>query len=952
MAKKSDAEINLRVNMPASDEFKKALAKTEALQKAMAAKWGKLAADVDKQAQTAAKVVEAARGTKFENTVEHTYKGIAYNDLVEEAGFVEAAVKGAEARISEVLTALSKEEMTEAEALAQLKVAYEELSAEKKYLVELEKQYENVKVANAGTEWIYEAVEAVKSQIAEGEKLHGVMQAQEAEYMRLADAEKEYRAGLDKTSASYERDAVAAQQREVFYKKAAAAQRREAKALQEKVEATRAVLTEGLKEEDFLEAQNKLLEQGNRARERSVAISDEVQLKAAGWRAEEEKADEARVASAKREAELAAQREKREAEAALREAERAEQEQFAMKLSLLNKEQLIKKLQELQAAREAAAEAGDDKTYKKRTREFMAAREQMEKVNTQLNLSRMAWTQQAQMANQFAGSLTNVAERLANVGDAAAKGELDLVGLAGGVQEMGTQFASMLQAGMGPLGALTLILQMAQTAWNKVKAEERERMEQLKAFNEQQKALNDLMKVNTDSLREFARVRFNAEAVKDLVNTHRDLNIELEKEVANIDKAAQAELYRMGLTDDAEEHAMRMKQAELGRQLASGAITQEQYDEQMAAMRLERDKRKLELNTRKAQVEYDAAAEKEKETRATYQQHAEEVSALKREKRGMNWDEAKLKEFEEGRKRSDALIASTTEKYEKLREERGDDDKMTEDARLAMIDAIMAATEYDKEAWQMVDKYFGADHGMTIDEALKKYREKLESVNGRLEAAEEIRAQAEQGLNEAVAERDRLELALENTQTQERLGKSRLDEAHESEAKTRKVNKEQKDKADKREKQFEDMRNKADAMTEEELNLKLKNAREARDNAKNEHDKEFAKKQVELYKGRLKGRRETERERLDRAALENELQSSKQARDAFAQLDLQGALDTMDDGKLSKGEVRMLLRQLKLAEQANNAEAMAMIQEIVRAALASKKMSAEHKRHVKKAFEK
>jgi hypothetical protein len=48
----------------------------------------------------------------------------------------------------------------------------------------------------------------------------------------------------------------------------------------------------------------------------------------------------------------------------------------------------------------------------------------------------------------------------------------------------------------------------------------------------------------------------------------------------------------------------------------------------------------------------------------------------------------------------------------------------------------------------------------------------------------------------------------------------------------------------------------------------------------------------------------------------------------------------------------MLLRQLKLAEQANNAEAIAMIQEIVRAALASKKMSAEHKRQIKKAFEK
>lgn len=949
---KSDAEISLKVNMPPPNEFKRALAQAQKLQRNMADSWAEIGHDLGEQTAQAKRVLDLVKGTKFEAGVKGKYAGIEHNIMEGESMIIGGKINKEGQRLGAVPGYVESGQWTEAEALGDVLATTKELAKENKRLVELGRQYDALSKANADTQAIYEVLEATRERIAEAEKLEVVMEAQRDEYLRLSEAERVYREGLDETSATYARDAAAAQRKEVYYKKAAAAQGAQVKVLHEQLAATREQMAQAEDSNAILAEGNRLVELGVKARERSVAVSDEVQLRHSVWIAEVEKEEEARAKAAQREQERMAEREAREAQMAKREAERAERERFNMELSLLSKDELIKKLKELQAAREAAALAGDNETYEKRTREFMAAREQMEKVNTQLNITRLAWTQQAQMANQFAGSLTDVAGRLGNVGDAAAKGELDLVGMANGMQQVGTQFASMLQAGMGPLGALTLILQMAQAAWNKVKKEELERMAQVKAFAEQQKALNELLRVNRVELEEFARVKLNKEAVEALVEKHRDLNAELEKEVSNIDKAAEAELYRMGLTADAEEHKMRMQQADLGRKLARGEITQEAYDEQMAGLQLAMDKKRLEQGTRRAQVEYDAAAEKEAERRAAYQVKAEEVAGLKRERRGMKWDREFLGTYEEGRARAQKLIDEATANYEKLREERGEDDGMTDDARIAMLDAINAAADYEQEAWKMVDEYFGAGHGMTLDEALKKYRDKLEAVDGKLEAAEQLRKEAETGLNEAVAERDRLGMALERAETAERVEKGRLDEAFESEAETRAVRKAEKDKADKRARQLEDLRNKADAMTEEELRAKLAAAREARKNAQDEHAREFAKAQVELYRGRLKGRRESERERIAAAGMENDLKGSAVARGAFAQLDLQGVMNTMDDGRLSKGEVRMLLRQLELARKAENAEALAMIRAIVEQALASKKMNAETKRQVKKAFEK
>ena len=103
--------------------------------------------------------------------------------------------------------------------------------------------------------------------------------------------------------------------------------------------------------------------------------------------------------------------------------EQDEKEQFAMEVSLLNMGQLIEKLKELQAAREEAARVGDAEAFQRLTGQFNAAREQMEKINVQMNLGRLAYAQQMQVANALAGSIKNVGDLLGNMGEAAEKGE-------------------------------------------------------------------------------------------------------------------------------------------------------------------------------------------------------------------------------------------------------------------------------------------------------------------------------------------------------------------------------------------------------------------------------------------------------------------------------------------------------------------------------------------------
>lgn len=968
---KSDAEVTLKVNMPPPNEFKKALGEFERLAKGAKDSLAQMGTQVKDVAEGVRIMGERARSTgsgavvkSVEGSFVEGYKSASTMDV--KAGKVETGLANLEARVAKVKAALEAGEISEAEAAKLMQ----------KYVAE-------VKKASDATDDLVYTLEATKGDMAAAVELDEMLAKFEkfrleaggvadgarglaAELRAQADAFAEQREALDASMPGYEQAAAELLKLENEYRgleKAASRVADGAEAsvgkVQESLKAwdgsaeqqkkTFAVIAEQQKK--MAEADGKLEEVANKR-----AINEQTRAANAEKNAQKEadakaKAEAKAEEQAKREQERAEQREVREAQMAARDEERAERERFNMKLSLLSKDELIKKLQELQAAREAAAKAGDSKTYEKRTREFMQAREQMEKVNTQLNLTRMAWTQQAQMANQFAGSLTSVATGLGSIGDAAEKGELDLVGLAGGIQQVGTSFAMMLQAGLGPIGILTLALQGLQLMWNKLAKAEQERARAAKQHEEWQKRLIKVQEDNRDALAAYNAEVANDRSLKEMVDKHRELNDELDKEIAHIEEVTQLELHRLRLSQDAAAHELAMKKDELGRKLMRGEITQEEYEEQLAVWQRDAELRKLQDDVTAASARAEGAGEKEKLEREAYGKRTEDFDYWKKESRKFGWDTERFALFEQQRLGAEALLAEKTQVVQKLREE-GASENQLNDAKNEMRDALREKLRIEREAKEMLLGTYGAGHGMEFEEALKRYKAELHEMTTHLQAATEAKAEAAADLAEAEAEAREAGKALEEAELAQRLEGERVEDRYESGKETRATRKAEKDKAEKRERRLEDLRNKADNMTEDELRERLAAARAARKNAKDEHERGFAKAQVELYRGRLKGRRETERERLAAATLENDLQGSAVARRAFGQMDLQGALNTMDDGRLSKGELRLLVRQMELARKAENAEAQAMIREIVAAALASKKMSAEYKRQIKTAFEK
>lgn len=944
---KSDAEISLKVNMPPPNEFTRKLQQFEKLAAGVKNTLNGFGHEIKDVADGVRIVGERARATGSANIINNVQGRFSQgfgeaSSMDKKAEDVAAGLETLEGRVADVKKAFEENAITEAEAVELMQ----------KYTAEVTK-------AEAVSGNLYYTLHATKADLLGAEAIsemlgkYGLFTSAMSDVnygarelakglREQADAFAEERDALDAAAPGYEQQAARLMVLEAEYRKMAKDVEgiggSMSKAQQKAVAALNAF-------DGSAEAQQRVyaaIEEGSK----SVADAEgKLEGLATRRQLNEQKraADAERIAN--REREIAEQREKREQEMAARDAERAEIEKFNMELSLLNKDQLIKKLQELQAAREAAAKADDKETYKKRTREFMAVREQMEKVNVQLNVTRLAWTQQAQMANSFAGSLQTVATGLGSLGEQAENGELDLVGLASGAQQAGTALVSMVQAGLGPLGLLTLALQGVQFVWNKLRKEEKAREEQSRNFIAWQKEMVQTQEKNRREVERYNEALSNKESLNAMLEFHRELNAELNKEIAAIDKATQAELHRMRLSRDEAAHKMAMKKDELGRKLMSGEITQAQYNEQMAVWQRDEELRALDEAEKEAQVKRETAEKRERLMREAYAKRSEDFDTWNKENKRYAWDDKRLALFEAQYKDAEATLQEKTDKLNKLREE-GASEVAIADAKKEMQDALRAREDISKEFKAVLLGTYGRGHKMSIEEGLEKYAQDMENAAEHLKQATQLKeaaaqdlAEAEAAVASAVAEVEQAGIA-KNVQT------GYINERYESGKKTREARTKTDRQKEKNAKRLEDLRNKADMLTEDELKAEAEAARKKRDAAKNELERAFYESKVKIYSERVKSRRDSERERLNEAVLENSLQGDARKRGIFEQMDLQAALNTMDDGRISKSELRLLKKQYDMARAADNKAAIDLLNAIIEDAKESKKMNGKMKRRV------
>jgi len=387
-------------------------------------------------------------------------------------------------------------------------------------------------------------------------------------------------------------------------------------------------------------------------------------------------------------------------------------EQKAMQLATKSRNELIKTLKRLQKELKEAAEAQDVEKYRAVEQEIAETRSAFEKQNQVLELNNIQLGQQAQNGMMVANTLTGMANGMKD-------GTLSAGDFANGILSIG----AAMKAGLGPIGWLMLAIQGLQAAWDFFSAEDKEEEEVRKKRADDMKRLAEITDNARTALEAYNRTELSKKALAAVQGYYANINRELERQIKNIERATQAELARLAITQDEEEHKRTMKRAQLGRQLTAGTITQEEYDkaiydmnEQAIKQGLDDDVTTAEAELKDAEAKVDAATEAYEEMAAK----AGKISA-ERSKYGKKLTEERLKlmqdEYAALSKETDEAIAE----WKKLIVEEADEELIA--AAEERVKAAQAASmEAAENIWQAYDKVHGegafASSGYTTDEAI------------------------------------------------------------------------------------------------------------------------------------------------------------------------------------------------------------------------------------------
>lgn len=248
-------------------------------------------------------------------------------------------------------------------------------------------------------------------------------------------------------------------------------------------------------------------------------------------------------------------------------------EQRAMKLATKSRNELIQTLKRLQKELKAAAEAQDVEQYRAVEQEIAETRGAFEKQNQVLELNNIQMGQQAQNGIMVANTLAGMAKGLQD-------GSLSAGDFASGFMAI----SAAMKAGLGPIGWVMLAIQGLQMAWDYFSKEAEKDKEAIKMREDNMKNLADITDAARRGLEAYNRTKLQNQHLGKIRGAYADINRELERQIKNIQLATDAELARLAITQDEQEHKRSMQRAKLGRQLAAGTITQEEYEQALFDM--------------------------------------------------------------------------------------------------------------------------------------------------------------------------------------------------------------------------------------------------------------------------------------------------------------------------------------------------------------------------------
>lgn len=349
-----------------------------------------------------------------------------------------------------------------------------------------------------------------------------------------------------------------------------------------------------------------------------------------------------RVAEAERQAEeKAKERAEAEAKRIAKKEELAQREKFAMELVGQSRQQLIETIKRLTEEQKKASEAGDKEAWKTYTLQITAARHQLERLRSTTNLSRIAFMQQAQTAQQLGQGFRTLVDTVTNFGKAAENGTLNLTGLTSTLMSLGYA----VKAGLGPLGWAMTAVELLTSAWN-IYAKEQKKVEE--AEKKRKEAAAALVTEYINAANEAERLR-DAEAdrskIDALTSGYRDLNTALRN---------RNELLSTSLRMLNAEAAMKAKEDEFENTVAkndilvsyyTGKITEEQRDKLLDEL----DAKKAAQKGERAVAQASREAETKRKLEANMFQYmrtvGERKSALDLEGQKYMYSDADMQKF-------------------------------------------------------------------------------------------------------------------------------------------------------------------------------------------------------------------------------------------------------------------------------------------------------------------
>lgn len=345
----------------------------------------------------------------------------------------------------------------------------------------------------------------------------------------------------------------------------------------------------GMKETD--ERIRKLLAENEALMDRLTAVQNEYQMMVRS-NAEREKERVMREENAK---------------AAQKETQATTDNDYQMKLAAMSKRELVAEIQRLTKARKDAAAAGNEYNYKEYGEQLRIARQELRKMNQEQQVNKIAFLQQAQVAQQMGANLRTLTEGVMSFGESLENGSLNLTGMASAAISLGMA----IKAGLGPLGWALAAVEALTLAWN-VYAKKRKEVEAAEA--EQNKKAQELAAAYNeaaDAVERLAAREVDLQKLNELKQAYAELNTELRTRNDLLDASLRKLSAELAMRAKDEDFEKTLKRNEIMREFWSGRIDEEERDRRLDELNVTSAEQKRKRTMEKEQAELDAAQARE-----------------------------------------------------------------------------------------------------------------------------------------------------------------------------------------------------------------------------------------------------------------------------------------------------------------------------------------------------